>query len=367
MKSPEFEILKSLTVIPTVPFREEAVQRYIRQFARTKGLVVKEDDMGNILLMNPKATAGKSLVFAAHMDHPGFLIEKPVGQNGGTTTARFYGGVGDQYFQDANVRIVHEGRLASRGCVEKAAGRGRGGFRRVTLRLEGPAESGDKAVWDLPNYRLRGHRFYARACDDLAGCAAILAVLAEALRKNLDLPLAGLFTVAEEAGFHGALHVCRKAFVPTPCSVVSVETSSEMAGPLRGGGVVVRVGDRQSIFDPAMTTVLLKAAKKADVKVQRALMDGGTCEGSAYQLYGYRTGALALPLGNYHNQNTRRRRIGMESIDLGDLKGAVELMLRASEFHSCLDEWQKMAVPEYRDRHGRLGEWKLEKVQTGKK
>ena len=30
-------------------------------------------------------------------------------------------------------------------------------------------------------------------------------------------------------------------------------------------------------------------------------MSGGTCEATAYQLYGYRTAALCVALGNYHN------------------------------------------------------------------
>ena len=30
-------------------------------------------------------------------------------------------------------------------------------------------------------------------------------------------------------------------------------------------------------------------------------MSGGTCEATVFTLFGYPTGALAIPLGNYHN------------------------------------------------------------------
>ena len=30
-------------------------------------------------------------------------------------------------------------------------------------------------------------------------------------------------------------------------------------------------------------------------------MSGGTCEATAFTAFGYETGALAVPLGNYHN------------------------------------------------------------------
>ena len=32
-------------------------------------------------------------------------------------------------------------------------------------------------------------------------------------------------------------------------------------------------------------------------------MDGGTCEGTAANAYGFRTIAMSVPLGNYHNQS----------------------------------------------------------------
>ncbi|MCZ7620442.1 MAG: hypothetical protein M5U32_19820 [Myxococcota bacterium] len=54
-------------------------------------------------------------------------------------------------------------------------------------------------------------------------------------------------------------------------------------------------------------------------------MDGGACEATAYQLYGYRCAAMCLPLGNYHNMGDRGRtpRIVAETIRLSDLVGLV--------------------------------------------
>ena len=53
-------------------------------------------------------------------------------------------------------------------------------------------------------------------------------------------------------------------------------------------------------------------------------MPGGTCEATAFQLYGYRSAALCVALGNYHNC-TPDGRIDAEFIDLGDLEGLVSL------------------------------------------
>ena len=63
----------------------------------------------------------------------------------------------------------------------------------------------------------------------------------------------------------------------------------------------MRVGDRLSIFDSTETARLMNVAVTNKIPVQRCLLDGGSCEASAYQLYGYRSVAASVALGNYHN------------------------------------------------------------------
>ncbi len=45
----------------------------------------------------------------------------------------------------------------------------------------------------------------------------------------------------------------------------------------------------------------MNVAAENRIPVQRCLLDGGACEASAYQLYGYRSVAASIGLGNYHN------------------------------------------------------------------
>ena len=68
-----------------------------------------------------------------------------------------------------------------------------------------------------------------------------------------------------------------------------------------GGGVIVRVGDRSSIFDSSATAILVELARAKEIPFQRCLMSGGTCEATAFQLYGVRSAGLCVALGNYHN------------------------------------------------------------------
>jgi endoglucanase len=97
------------------------------------------------------------------------------------------------------------------------------------------------AMWDLPTFELRDDRVYSRACDDLIGCAAIVAVFHELERTAAETSIYGLFTRAEEVGFVGALKLAQSRIVPLDVIVVSLETSSEKAPGCRmGDGVIVR-------------------------------------------------------------------------------------------------------------------------------
>src|SRR5437763_1575800 len=73
-----------------------------------------------------------------------------------------------------------------------------------------------------------------------------------------------------------------------------------------GKGVIVRVGDRTSIFDSEAMRFLAEVAaglkgKRNGFQYQRGLMGGGTCEATAYQEFGLQTAAVCVSLGNYHN------------------------------------------------------------------
>lgn len=53
-------------------------------------------------------------------------------------------------------------------------------------------------------------------------------------------------------------------------------------------------------------------------------MDGGTCESSAYCTLGFEATGLCLALGNYHNVDVKRKKLGPECIDLSDFDNVVK-------------------------------------------
>ncbi len=168
-----------------------------------------------------------------------------------------------------------------------------------------------------------------RAADDLAGVAAILGLfdVVERVDPARRVDVRALFTRAEEVGFVGAIAAARRRGLPRDARLVVIEASKALPEAPQGAGPILRVGDRTSIFDDALTRWIGRVGASLEARSkgfhwQRKLMDGGTCESTAFQLYGYRCAAMCLPLGNYHNMSERGR-IAAESIRLCDLVGLV--------------------------------------------
>ena len=270
---------------PTAPFHEDAVRREIRALlADCAHIALTEDRFGNLLAHYRRGKFAARFAFAAHMDHPGYVGRE------------FLGGVPERYLK------------------KKPRTRKFGAFR----------------MWDLPACEVRSGRIRSRACDDLIGCTAIVAALRELENSGAECSAWGLFTRAEEVGFVGAIELAKSARLPESVTVVSLETSSVKGGPVKiGGGPIIRVGDRTSVFDSAATAQLQAAAKGAGIAHQRALMQGGTCEATAYALYGYRTAAMCVALGNYHNCGPGDR-IAPEYVSLRDTLGMARLCVAAA-------------------------------------
>jgi endoglucanase len=207
----------------------------------------------------------------------------------------------------------------------------------VTLNFEPGTvhpEPGTPGMWDLPAFRVVGNQLHAAAIDDVLGSVVMLATLAEVAQRKLRAHVWCVFTRAEEVGFQGALALIREKKIPKNAVVISIEMSKERPWARTGNGPVVRVGDRSTIFDPAATAFLLRAAERCGkrqpaFRVQRCLMDGGSCEATAFARFDYRTGGLCLPLGNYHNigRNLRPR---AEFVSISDLEQLLKLTVAAA-------------------------------------
>jgi putative aminopeptidase FrvX len=334
------KILQELCSVPTAPFAEHHVVRYVEQFVRQRRrLKLSRDRYGNLLVELPAAGKGKSprTVFTAHMDHPGFVARRML--DGKTLEANFYGWVLPEYFDGEKVRFFGLGGEdeARATVLDFIVGEDRKVPRTVRLRVNRPVAENSPGMWDQGEGRVKGRKFYSRVCDDLAGAAGALAMLDQLAKKPPAGPVAVLLTRAEEEGFIGAIAASiEPKLLRKSDRVIAIETSAMQPYAPQGKGAIIRIGDRTSVFNSALTYFLTQKAdelakKDKSFKYQRALMPGGTCEATVYDVYGFTASSICVALGNYHNMDTAKKRIGPEFIDVGDWASMVKLFVHVAK------------------------------------
>jgi len=294
-------IFRQVQSCPTAPFHEYHVRDRIEQLlAPCRHVHLEFDACGNLLATYRHGRGPVQWVMGAHMDHPGFVRDPGSGE------WKFLGGVPRAFLET--------------------------GFPRQ--------EFGDFAMWDLPAFEFLDGRLQGRVCDDLVGCAAIVCLFHELERLEVPGPVAAVFTRAEEVGFLGAIELGRAWPFDPGAVFLSLETSAPVPGTAIGAGPVVRTGDAATVFDPATCSLLRRLARERRLPVQRALLDRGSCEATALQHYGIRSGGLSVLLGNYHNCGSDGT-IRSEFVDLKDVKALVKLLVAlAATEDGVADSWK---------------------------
>ncbi len=353
------QLAQKVMSLPTAPFCEDLVSRFVKDFAaQLPTLSLHEDSVGNLLLVHEGTATrrgGPHLVATAHMDHPGLVFQERLSERDFLFFKK--GGVPMRFAKEAKVAIYSTHHSPSQPPVggritavidESAADSGsspaESGFSVRVARSDGDTiQSGSFAMWNLVAFEKRKRRIRGRACDDLAGVACGLHYLLCLSRANEPVRAGLLLTRAEEIGFGGMAAAVgdldrENVYVNIECS------NAAPAGAVPGDGPIIRVGDRLSIFDPEVTAGMsyVAASLDRDFRFQRKLMDGGACEASMLMQAGFRTGALALPLENYHNNGKKGLR--PERIHLDDALGLVKLLVAFATNHDGIDALLKSAT-----------------------
>ncbi|MFA9478996.1 M20/M25/M40 family metallo-hydrolase [Phycisphaerales bacterium AB-hyl4] len=335
MKRTHERYLTELTSLPTAAGRESRVIAWIEAWAMRHAATVKlrRDRFGNLLLMRASGPrSDRPIIFAAHMDHPAFVVD--AASDGRDASAEFRGGVHANYFKGTAVTLHRHDEPPRPGRVAILHQGDDARDKRATIRFDEPTvvEPGDVITWAIAPAKVVGDRLHAPACDDLAGVAAAIAAFEQLLKQTSVGDVRVLLTRAEEVGFIGAMAACRSRIMPKRSRIVALENSKSFDDSPIADGPIVRVGDRTSTFDPDLTYRVGKLAEQLasddkQFKWQRKLMPGGTCEASAYQSLGYIATCVCLPLGNYHNMNERTGKIDAEVISLADYHALVRLLI----------------------------------------
>lgn len=323
MNSRSYTLLRTLLAQPTAPFREQHIVRTATQALSAGGIPWFLDPIGNVVVGCGDAAAYRRLVrapsaeplrlFIAHMDHPGFHGVRFCTAN--RVRVRWHGGSPVKHLAGARVWLATDTGYVGDGTLTKIAlVKSRRAIAHAEVHLPNGFAGRRPAARSLyGGFRFRapawqsGRRLYTQAADDLVGVFAIVqTALAHAKRGARTPRFLGLLTRAEEVGFIGAIGHFELGWLTRrrrSVVCVSLETSRTLANAVVGGGPVVRLGDRRTVFDPdALNVLAVVAARTLPARHQKRIMDGGTCEATAATAYGLPAIGLSVPLGNYHNQ-----------------------------------------------------------------
>ena len=335
------KILQEVLSLPTAPFHEQQVIRYIKDFAAGQDMQVDQDIYGNLFLEYHRGPIGPALGVMAHMDHPGFEVTAIA--DDGRIYLDFLGGIACP--QPGDRLVWYDGHDSARLEVVEIC-RNEALARPSRLIAQGKCtRASGFAMTAMPPFRRQGNKIHSRAIDDLAGCAALVALMQLLRERQPQAHVHIIFTRAEEVGFIGACGMAMGNILPRSLPVISLEASKVIPGAEQGRGVVIRVGDAFCIFDPEITSFLTRIAKaltnrNRHFKYQRQILDGGVCEASLLYTFGYPTSGLAVPLGCYHNHG-KNGKLAAEHIHLHDWYNMIELLWAAITGSESLIAWQQ--------------------------
>lgn len=336
---------------PTAPFCEQWMCSTLDQIlGEIPGLQIQADRFGNRLavLGSEYLEAEQTpIVYVAHLDHPGFVCEEGI-RGKRELEVHFEGRVFNEYFLGSRVRLFRSALDVGVGATIRECSERREleNNRIVLLECDEPVTDPVLGMWDLVPHEVENGVLSSRVCDDLCGVASIIWALAEIAKlPKANRPrraIAGLFSRAEEAGFCGSLAATTdpetRNMLPQNALFVSVEISKTFALAPLGGGSIIRLGDKAGLFDSAGYAQLAGAFEVPSAMLyqqpRRLLMDGGTCEATAFSALGLRAGGLCAPVGNYHNMGLKEERaqISPEQVSVSDLCDLAR-MIQLSALH----------------------------------
>ncbi len=346
---------KELFSIPSVSLHEKRMLLAVEQLlSRLSSVQLHRDRWGNLIAryrFQPKGL--QPLCFIGHLDHPGVVVEK------GRLLLR--GGVQEEWLKKATIRFCTQEGIYLPGKSQVQSIRKQESETELLVdRLPPEAAFG---VWDLCEFQENATTITGRACDDLVAVVSMVSLLQYLDRNRIPADVECWFTRAEEVGFWGTFGRLNETKPNSDRIYISIEASQAKGFAAWGGGMVIRVGDRLSVFDSDVTRWLTDHAshlkkESPEFHFQRLLMGGGTCEATAIQEAGLRTGAICLPLKNYHNHGPSQR-LAPEKVSRQDWHSLLQLILRIStvrptvaqvktNFQKILNERKKAAFKNLR-------------------
>ncbi len=325
-KKADISLIKELSLAFGPTGVENEVADIIKEKISDLADSVKLDRMGNLIARMTFGKGSKKLMVSAHMDEVGFMVTEicedgylrfdTVGGISGSVLAgrrvTLFGKEGKVNGLIASKAIHHKSKeerekvlSAEKLYIDIGASSKEEAERYVEIGSESTFDS-EFVLFGTDNRRVK-----SKALDDRMGCAAMIEVIGSLAkeRPSVDLDVYFCFTVREEIGLSGALTAANTispdfALVLETTAIGDIADASPEARVADvGGGGVLSLMDRSTIYDRKFVEFLLNTAKKNDIKAQiKRYVSGGNDAGSIHKTgVGVRTAALSVPTRYLHS------------------------------------------------------------------
>jgi len=318
------ELLKKLTQIYSPSGNESKIRDFIRDIVKSYADEVYDDNLGNLIVH--KKGNGKKLLFAAHMDEIGLLVNYI--DDKGFLRFSSLGGVMSAcaLYQSVEFESGLRGVVAYEGKEDMKKGIDITKMY-IDVGTDKNIAIGDSAVF-CGEFFENGDFVSAKAMDNRAGVYVLLKTLMELDESCNDLYF--VFTTQEELGCRGA-KAAANAICPDVALAVDVTDTGDtpecerMAVKL-GDGPCIKYMDNSIITHKTVNDALKTCAEQKDIHVQYEVLSfGGTDAGAIHTSgTGVMTGAVSIPTRYIHSPH--------ECVSKNDLKGAIKLICEFAKY-----------------------------------
>ena len=322
-----FGQLKKFVMAPGVSGDEGGISAVIAKDIAPYVDEVWNDAMGNLIAFKKgKGEHPKKLMFAAHMDEIGFMVNY-IDEKGFIRLSQM-GGI--NYAAAAFSEVVFSN--GTKGVLVPNAMTGPADIKAPTVYVDiGAANKkeaekrvkiGDTCRVAPKLIRLAGSRVAGRPIDDRIGCLMLFeaAKMAETFENDTYF----VFTVQVEVGVRGAK---TSAFAIEPDYAVAADIggsadvpNAQPASVVLSRGIAIKLKDGLVICHKKMVDLMKDIAKAKNVPYQLEILErGGTDTGMMQQAKGgCIAGALSIP--------TRYGHSAVEVVDMSDVQGGIKIM-----------------------------------------
>ena len=316
----DLQLIKKVLFAPSISGREHKIREVLEAEIAHYVDSVTTDNMGNLIAYKKGTAANaKKLMYAAHMDEIGFLVNfiedkgflrvSPIGGIHWTavayTTVLFSNGV--------HGVLVPEAQDANKYYIDIGAKDKKDAEKRVKI--------GDFAIMEPMFTRLANRRYTGHPMDDRIGCAVMIEACKNASACVNDTYF--VFTVQEEVGLRGA-HTSSYAVMPDYAVAFDVTRTGDAVGSPQmavslGDGAAIKIKDSSVLCDIDFVETMKSLAKKDKITHQMEILEAGGTDTAAMQSAGSgaKAGAISIPTRYIHS--------GVEMIDLNDYDACIKL------------------------------------------